>query len=66
MKEPIAVTATQPPVGGDHPRHGAPEALEPWTGRALWPTFMRRTLPMDDGPERKRQPVPDAEAQGSA
>jgi hypothetical protein len=22
-------------------------AVEPWTGRALWPTFMRRTLPAD-------------------
>jgi hypothetical protein len=44
-----------------------PEAPEPGTARALWPTFMRRTLPVEDvadaspEPDRRRPDEPSAE-----
>ncbi len=46
-----------------------PEAPEPWTGRALWPTFMRRTLAAEDVSPRapRRDRVAEAqEALGNA
>jgi len=39
------------------------EAPEPWTGRALWPTFMRRTLAAEDVAPRAPRRDPIAEAQ---
>lgn len=45
MPEPIIPKDSEATI--ERPPEAPRPAVEPWTGRALWPTFMRRTLPAD-------------------
>ncbi|MBR0643717.1 hypothetical protein [Plastoroseomonas hellenica] len=45
MPEPIIPKDSEATI--ERPPEAPRPPVEPWTGRALWPTFMRRTLPAD-------------------
>ncbi|HEY4250197.1 MAG TPA: hypothetical protein VGM87_03310 [Roseomonas sp.] len=52
MSEPMIPKDQTPATPKPRPEPPRPP-VEPWTGRALWPTFMRRTLPADLLNDRK-------------
>ena len=58
----------QPPVPGDDAPRPTPILVETPTGQALWPTFLRRSLPSAalDAPRRRAAAAEPSSGPGAA